>query len=124
MITNLLWLSMCIYFEARGETEAGQIAVAHVVMNRVERRGLSVKDVVTQPRQFSWYDPNKHIVIGNINAYIRATEAAYECLDERMNGKTLRGCDHYHATWLERVPYWANEMDEVMIVGQHIFYRS
>jgi len=45
-----------IYHESRGESNLGQIAVAHVVRNRVEspKYPNTVCEVVWQPKQFSW----------------------------------------------------------------------
>ena len=33
-----------------------------------------------------------------------------------------QGATHYHATWID-TPYWADEMDVVLTIDQHIFYR-
>lgn len=48
-------LANVIYHEARGESREGQIAVGHVVMNRVadDRFGRTVYEVVWQRNQFS-----------------------------------------------------------------------
>ena len=35
-IESIFWLALNLYHECRGEPLAGQIAVAHVVMNRAE----------------------------------------------------------------------------------------
>ena len=35
MFTPLMCIAVAIYFEARGEPSAGQIAVAHVIQNRI-----------------------------------------------------------------------------------------
>ena len=53
MKTALMCLALTIYYEARGEPTIGQYAVAEVVLNRAEKRDLSVCDVVYQPGQFS-----------------------------------------------------------------------
>ena len=49
-------LALNIYHEARGERVEGQIAVAHVTMNRVnhEKWPSTICEVVYQPKQFSW----------------------------------------------------------------------
>ena len=36
IIPSLVCIAVAVYFEARGELGAGQIAVAHVIQNRVE----------------------------------------------------------------------------------------
>lgn len=57
-------LARLLFGEARGEVLAGQVAVANVVMNRVKLGGwygLTVKDVMLKPWQFSCFnedDPN------------------------------------------------------------------
>ena len=51
MITPaLMCVAMAVYFEARGEPTAGQIAVAHVIQNRIEdpRYPDNACDVVKQ----------------------------------------------------------------------------
>ena len=52
--TALLCLALTVYFEARGEPEHGQYAVAEVVMNRVEQRDATVCSIVYAPNQFVW----------------------------------------------------------------------
>lgn len=52
--STLLCLALNIYFEARGEPESGQYAVAHVTMNRVRQNGTSICKEVHKPHQFSW----------------------------------------------------------------------
>jgi spore germination cell wall hydrolase CwlJ-like protein len=53
---DLICLAKNLYFEARGENEAGQFAVGFVTMNRVRNKRWpdSVCKVVYQPGQFSW----------------------------------------------------------------------
>ena len=56
MSKDMRCLASAIYFEARGEPLAGQLAVAEVILNRAEagRFGDSVCEVVKQPGQFSF----------------------------------------------------------------------
>ncbi|MEH3100269.1 cell wall hydrolase [Sphingomonas adhaesiva] len=53
---DLRCLAGAIYFEARGEPLAGQLAVAEVILNRTRSRrfGGDVCSVITQPGQFSF----------------------------------------------------------------------
>ena len=48
-------LANAIFHEARGESLRGQVAVAHVILNRVKdgRFPNTIKGVIWQPRQFS-----------------------------------------------------------------------
>lgn len=49
-------LALAVYYEARGESERGQRAVASVVMNRVHDKRFpdTACEVVFQPKQFSF----------------------------------------------------------------------
>ena len=55
------WLALNIYHEARGEGVMGKIAVAVVTLNRVGNDDFpdTIKEVITQHKQFSWYNKNK-----------------------------------------------------------------
>ena len=55
-------LATAIYHEANAESVKGQIAVANVIMNRVESKDFpnSVCGVISQKGQFSWYNKTKH----------------------------------------------------------------
>ena len=54
---SILCLSSVIHHEAQGESFEGQVAVASVVLNRVESHRFpnTVCEVLKQPKQFSWY---------------------------------------------------------------------
>ncbi len=57
----LMCLALNIYFEARSESFASQVAVAQVTLNRIESKKYpnDVCAVVKQPKQFSWYSDGK-----------------------------------------------------------------
>ena len=122
MIENLVWLSMCIYFEAMGEPKVGQVAVGHVIMNRVEKSGTSVKDVVTKPWQFSWLNTGRP-PIKDYKAFIECVDSAVECLRQRLDGKDLWGADHYFNPEKAN-PSWQKSMQVVGTIGNHIFFKS
>jgi len=54
---GILCLASVIHGEARGEPTAGKIAVAHVVLHRVEHHEFpgTICEVVSQPKQFAGY---------------------------------------------------------------------
>ena len=58
METLLLWLSLVVYFESRGEPTVCQQAVAHVVLNRT--KDGDVAKTVLAPYQFSWVPEKMH----------------------------------------------------------------
>jgi N-acetylmuramoyl-L-alanine amidase len=55
-------LAKVVYHEARGEPSEGQIAVAHVVMNRVAHDSFpdTICGVVRQKKQFSGFNKRKY----------------------------------------------------------------
>jgi len=49
---QVVCIAQAVYHEARGESEMGQRAVAHVILNRAKKRKLSPCQVLHQPGQF------------------------------------------------------------------------
>lgn len=122
-----------IYFEARGEGQAGMAAVAKVTMNRAEdpRYPKSVCGVVRQKAkgvcQFSWFcDGSKRngpslIRQAEIAAWEKAGEIARSAFDGTL--KTVVGAaTHFHTTSVR--PSWAKRIQRLARVGSHIFYRE
>ena len=136
MITAVSCLAMAIYFEARGEPTAGQIAVANVIMNRVDDRRYpnDVCGVVKQgptyrwaPHlpvrhrcQFSFYCDGKPETITDENAYRKAIEISNRVITGDILDIT-DGATHYHATHV--LPDWAATKTFTAQINQHIFYR-
>jgi len=120
---HVLWLAICIYHEARGEPKEGQIAVAHVIMNRVRERDKSVEQIVLQPFQFSWANNNRRPPIKNYAALSECLDSAMVCLSERMQGVDFDGANHYFADSI-RPPVWASKMRKIGKIGAHVFYRG
>jgi spore germination cell wall hydrolase CwlJ-like protein len=134
MLEAIMCLTMAVYFEARGEPPLGQMAVAHVVMNRVESDSYpdSVCAVVKQGRywkhvplrhqcQFSFWCDGKPEVVANHeawgNAFIYASTVYMGWLSDPTNGAT-----HYHTTWVN--PAWSLPMNITTQVNNHVFYRQ
>ena len=119
--TALLCLSLNVYFEARNQDLAGQLAVAQVTMNRVEDEAYpnDVCDVVYQHKQFSWYWDGKSDMPRNEEAWETAQLVASAAM--AGSGHTeLTGVLHYHAVY--SAPYWKDYMTRVAVIGDHIFY--
>jgi len=127
--TALLCLSANIYFEARGEDIAGQIAVAEVVLNRVNSDDYpnDICSVVLQENsegcQFSWWCDGKPDIMENDFAFQTARSIA-ELMLRDGDYITVIGNNAllYHS--LEVSPYWRNNYEFVNIVGNHVFYRN
>lgn len=136
-------MALNIYHEARSDNLAGKIAVADVVLNRVNDSRYpdticgvvydakmstwhkqEGRDVPLRNRcQFSWFcdglsDEPKSGVSWN-----EAKHIAKQFLDNGEYRGITEGATHYHATYVK--PYWVTGKGMHMIgqIGEHIFYR-
>ena len=132
----IVCLALNVYHEAKNQSLAGQIAVAEVVMNRVDdpRYPNNVCDVVKQGLtykwkpsvpirnqcQFSWYCDGKSDVAKEKYAWEESVSVAkgvyYGYLDAYLEGAT-----HYHAYYVN--PSWAETKTYITRIDDHIFYR-
>ena len=119
-------LASNIYYEARGESERGQIAVGLVTINRAKSKQFanSICDVVRQPKQFSWYHPSKIKSSGD-RLFVRAKDIATMLYDEYYVANNyvdfVSGATHFHSTRIQ--PGWRN-VKRVATIGSHVFYRT
>jgi len=128
---ELMCLALNVYYESRGESAAGQYAVAEVTMNRVASRHYpdSVCDVVYQKNwdtirkryvaAFSW---TEFAVMSAPNG--KQWHQAMKIAETVYYGKqqpTLDGAMHYHAVYVK--PSWSLEMTPVAKIDRHIFYK-
>ena len=122
-------LTQALYFEARGENLAGQVAVAEVILNRVDSRSYpdSVCGVVRQGAgklnkcQFSFYCDGKKEKIGNPDAYEQLGKISWVMLKGKP--RVLTGqATHYHNLTVN--PRWAKRLVRTARIGDHIFYRK
>jgi spore germination cell wall hydrolase CwlJ-like protein len=117
-------LATAVYFEARGESLEGQLAVARVVMNRASS-GRYPSDwcgVVKQPAQFSFVRRGEFPYVDtNTPAWERAEAIARLAV---ANVVPSVGTDvlWYHADYV--APSWGQRLSVVEKIGAHIFYRA
>ncbi len=112
---------MNVYFEARSQSIAGQVAVAQVTMNRVHSPDYpdTVCAVVNQHKQFSWYWDGKSDVPQHEESWQRAQMVAKGVM-AGSGHNDLEGVMHYHTIYIK--PYWAEQMQVVAVIEEHIFY--
>ena len=123
-------LAKAVYFEARGETDQGQAAVAQVVLNRVRNPSYpkTICGVVYQNAdwfgrcQFSFACDGIKDIIWNRPAYVKAERIAREATNGELWLPEVGSATHYHATYVH--PRWAKTMEKVDKIGLHIFYRT
>jgi len=121
-------LATALYFEARGESLEGQVAVAEVILNRVDstRYPNSICGVVQQGQnrrngcQFSYNCDGKSNRIGNRDMFNRMGKIAWQMMQGKprlLTGKAL----YYHNTSVR--PRWTRKLVRTTRIGSHIFYR-
>ncbi len=121
-------LAEALYFEARGENLKGQMAVAEVILNRVQsqRYPNTVCRVISQGAsrrnacQFSFKCDGRPERFSERFAYERVGKVARVMLDGRDRDLT-DGATHYHTIRVQ--PGWSRRLEQTVQIGDHIFYR-
>jgi len=118
-----LCLASAIYFEARNQPRAGQIAVADVIMTRVSspRWPGTVCGVVLQKAQFSFVQMGKLPRAHEHDAWASARLLALKIMAGEVE-LPMFGADHYHA--LKVHPQWAKHMTHIVTIGDHTFLKE
>lgn len=129
--SDLLCLALNVYHEARNQPREGQLAVAHVTLNRLEAgKLLTVCEVVFKSGYFSWtkdardldLDPNKFARrAADWAAWDTAQRVARTALAE-PEADPVKGSTYFHTATI--APGWAPGMVRVAQIGDHIFYRQ
>ena len=144
-------LAKNMYYEARSQGLAGQLAVSLVVLNRVKdtrfpnticevieqgpvreswkTRGKVVPDherkyfPIRNRCQFSWYCDGKsdEIPLYDIDVYQIALAIAQKVFFGSYNEDITNGATHYHADYV--FPAWRKQKTKTLTVANHIFYR-
>lgn len=119
--TQMECLARAVYFEARGESLEGQLAVAEVIANRAEssRWPSTYCGVVKQRSQFSFVkggripEPRRAT-----NAWKRAVAIA-RIVDGEHHESSVSNALFFHARYVN--PGW--RLKRVGTVGNHVFYQ-
>jgi len=130
-------LAEAIYFEAGNQSDAGRLAVGHVVLNRQEMREYpnTICDVVHQAEyrenwkgnmipvkhrcQFSYFCDGKPEIIEDSKTW----NESYMLATLLVNGMYdfTHGASHYHNDSVH--PYWADHLKHTVTIDNHIFYK-
>ena len=131
-------LAQNIYFEAGNQPLAGKIAVAQVVLNRLEHSSYpsTICGVVYQAKwkenwkgnqmpvrnqcQFSWFCDGKSDDPLDTKTWLLSLEVARDVVDG-FYGDITEGATHYHSVYVN--PYWADSLNETVRINAHIFYK-
>ena len=116
-------LAGAVYFEARGEPLAGQLAVAQVIINRSEdgRFPRSYCGVVAQPGQFSFMRGKQMPQVRTGTAAWNRAVAIAEIAHKGLWESEAKGAVFFHATHVR--PSWSMRKTRLAQIDTHIFYR-
>lgn len=123
-------LARAIYFEARSEPEAGQIAVANVILNRVKSKRYpnTICGVVYDGAhrlnscQFSFACDGKQDAPRGPKEWAKARKLASRALAGDAYVRVVSTATHYHADYVN--PRWSGTMKRLIKIGRHIFYHG
>ena len=121
-------LASAVYYESANQTDAGLVAVAQVVINRV-RHPLypnSICLVVNQGQdlrtgcQFTFTCDGRRDYAPSRIGWARAMKVA-EAVLMGATSPDVGMATHYHTKDVR--PYWGARLERIAIVGDHVFYR-
>jgi spore germination cell wall hydrolase CwlJ-like protein len=115
-------LANAVYFEARGESIEGQLAVAEVVLNRAAsgRYPTDLCGVITQPWQFSFIRNGRFPKADRTSESWRKAVAIAEIARKQIVDSLPSDVLWYHATYVS--PSWGKRLTRQSQIGLHIFY--
>jgi len=118
--SELECLATAVYFEAKGEPLAGQLAVARVIMNRAEsgRFASTLCGVIKQPSQFSFVRRGSFPAVRNAVQWRSAVGVAQVAM-KGLYQSPAPDALYFHAKRVS--PNWGKR--RIAAVGNHIFYR-
>lgn len=116
-------LAGAVYFEARGEPLAGQLAVAQVIINRSEdgRFPRSYCGVVAQPGQFSFMRGSRMPAVREGTAAWDRAVAVAQIADKGLWESEAGNAVFFHARYVN--PGWSRTKTRLAQIDTHIFYR-
>ena len=112
---DLYLLAKLVHSEARGESYTGQVAVAAVVLNRVDdsRFPNTIAGVIYQPWAFTAIND------GQFN--LEPNQTAYQAARDAMNGWDPTYGAVYYYNPRTATSAWIRSTKTVTVIGQHVF---
>lgn len=135
---EIFCMAQNIYFEAGNQPLAGKVAVAQVVLNRLDHSNYpgTMCNVIYQAQwqenwlgnmhpirnkcQFSWFCDGKSDEPEISPTWYESLEIARDVVQDKYPDIT-EGATHYHADSVN--PYWADDLNQTVIINNHIFYK-
>ena len=115
-------LATGVYFEAKGEPLAGQLAVGKVIANRTQSGGRfpgTYCGVLFQRGQFSFVHGHALPSVQHSNKQWQTAVAIAKIVDQHLKDSAAGDALFFHARYVS--PSW--HAKRVASIGNHIFYR-
>lgn len=115
--TNVQLLARCVNGEARGEPYEGQVAVAAVILNRVNHPSFpnTLSGVIYQPGAFT------AVSDGQISVPIDPSTPVYKACNEAMNGSDPTSGAIYYYNPNTATNSWIRSRKIIKTIGKHKF---
>ncbi|KUG04853.1 spore cortex-lytic enzyme, lytic transglycosylase sleb [hydrocarbon metagenome] len=112
---NLDSLAKVVYGEARGESFTGQVAIAAVVLNRVEsdKFGNTVNEVIFEPGAFTAVSDGQY--------YMQPDEVAYRAAQSAIDGWDPTNNAIYYWNPVTATNKWVWSRPITTTIGKHVF---
>ncbi|NLB81223.1 MAG: spore cortex-lytic enzyme SleB [Clostridiaceae bacterium] len=112
-------LARCVNGEARGEPYIGQVAVAAVILNRVNHASFpnTISGVIYQPQAFT------AVADGQINVPIDESSQVFKACIEAMNGSDPTGGAIYYYNPAKATNKWIFDRPVIKTIGKHVFAK-
>ncbi|MDG5789582.1 cell wall hydrolase [Evansella sp. AB-P1] len=110
-------LAQLVTAEAKGEPYAGQVAVATVILNRVDSEQFpnTIHDVIHETRQFT------PVTTGSINQ--TATASAIKAVDEALAFRGQGSGSLFFYNPAIATNHWIATRDHTITIGNHVFAK-
>jgi N-acetylmuramoyl-L-alanine amidase len=123
VLLNRFLLALCVWREARGETQRGRRLVAQVIKNRVgdKRWPRDYVSVILQPMQFSSFNANDPNAVQFPRVDDPQWPSCVMAADDVFSAvEPFTTANHYHVIGLS--PAWRDDAKVVATEGHHVFY--
>lgn len=114
---DVYWLARAVYGEARGESYRGQVAVAAVILNRVDSSAFpnTVKGVIFEHLAFT--------CVADGQIYMKPNTTALKAAREAINGNDPSGGALYYWNPAKATSKWIWSRPIIKTIGNHVFAK-
>lgn len=114
---DLKMMANAVYGEARGEPYVGQVAIAAVILNRVDSPSFpnTPSGVIFEPRAFT--------AVADGQIWLTPNESAKKAVQDALNGVDPTGGCTYYFNPETATSAWIWGRPQVKKIGKHIFCR-